>query len=586
MEGLKSEKIKNEFDNIIQADGPGNPREYVSKLTETLLKCASDVGIKTAKQNKKYASNNAPWFDKDCVRSKQALNNLAQKLTHDPNNYNIRETLFMNKRKFRHLIRKKKSAYKLSILQKMHVTKSRDIKQFWKLLDRISPKTVTAKTGNVSNEAWLTHFHSLFKTDNASGLPENRSDTGPLDHEINMDELIKASDILKGGKAPGLDNINNEMIQLSLQYHPHIFLVMFNKILRCGGDIPSWEISLLVPIHKQGSVDDPGNYRGISLLSCLAKFFHSILNNRLLEYCLDNKVLSPNQLGFLPGNRTSDAHLIIYNLIRKYCHRKGAKIYGCFVDFSKAFDSVPRDILLKKLLDIGITGKFFDHIKNMYNNDLVCVKINGQMSEEIKTSKGVRQGCILSPLLFNIFMSDLPRKLNQNCNVSISDEVKINCLLWADDIILLSETEEGLRSLLKDIDTYCKENGLNINIDKTKCMIFNKTGRLIRRNFYLGNIKLENVRSYKYLGLMFTPSGEIKTALDDLRARALKAYMKMRGSLGTGFNRYINDSIMLFDSLIKPILLYSSDFWGCLKLPQNNPIENLDMQFSKQVFGV
>ena len=121
--------------------------------------------------------------------------------------------------------------------------------------------------------------------------------------------------------------------------------------------------------------------------------------------------------------------------------------------------------MLKKLLDIGITGKFFDHIKNMYNNDLVCVKINGQMSEEIKTSKGVRQGCILSPLLFNIFMSDLPRKLNQNCNVSISDEVKINCLLWADDIILLSETEEGLRSLLKDIDTYCKENGLNINTD-------------------------------------------------------------------------------------------------------------------------
>ena len=222
----------------------------------------------------------------------------------------------------------------------------------------------------------------------------------------------------------------------------------------------------------------------------------------------------------------------------------------------------------------------------MYNNDSICIKINGCASEEFKTSKGVRQGCILSPLLFNIFMSDLPRKLNQDCSVTIDMNKKINCLLWADDIILLSETEQGLRNLLTDLELYCRENGLSVNIDKTKCMIFNKTGRLIRRNFYLDGNKLENVRSYKYLGLYFTPSGEIKTALDDLRSRALKAYMKLKATLGNGFRSYVNDTVMLFDSLIKPILLYSSDFWGCLKLPLNNPIENLHMQFCKNVLGV
>ena len=117
-------------------------------------------------------------------------------------------------------------------------------------------------------------------------------------------------------------------------------------------------------------------------------------------------------------------------------------------------------------------------------------------------------------------------------------------------------------------------------------MIFNKTGRLIRRNFYLGTSKLENVRSYKYLGLIVTPSGEIKSALDDLRARALKAYMSLKNKLGACFKDYVDDTISLFDILVKPILLYGSDFWGCLKCPKNNPIENLHMQFCRQLLGV
>ena len=127
---------------------------------------------------------------------------------------------------------------------------------------------------------------------------------------------------------------------------------------------------------------------------------------------------------------------------------------------------------------------------------------------------------------------------------------------------------------------------IKINTDKTKCMIFNPTGRLLHRNFFLGDCKLENVRSYKYLGLIFTPSGEIKSALDDLRSRALKAYMSLKNKLGVHFKDHIFDSIHLFDTLVKPILLYACDFWGCLKLPLNNPIENLYMQVCRQLLGV
>ena len=123
--------------------------------------------------------------------------------------------------------------------------------------------------------------------------------------------------------------------------------------------------------------------------------------------------------------------------------------------------------------------------------------------------------------------------------------------MLADDIILLSETEGGLNVLLNDLHKYSEENHLKINTDKTKCMIFNTTGRLMHRDFFLGDSKLKNVRSYKYLGLIFTPSGEIKSALDDLRSRALKAYMLLKNKLGAHFKDHISDSMHLFDALVK-----------------------------------
>ena len=139
--------------------------------------------------------------------------------------------------------------------------------------------------------------------------------------------------------------------------------------------------------------------------------------------------------------------------------------------------------------------------------------------------------------------------------------------------------------MLSTVETYCEENKLIINTDKTKCMIFNKTGRLLRNKFHLSGVELENVRSYKYLGVLFMPSGEIKSGLHDLCDRAFKAFMKLRNQMGSSFNQTPIITLDLFDTMIKPILLYSSDFWGCLKLPKENPIEKFHM-FCKRILGI
>ena len=117
-------------------------------------------------------------------------------------------------------------------------------------------------------------------------------------------------------------------------------------------------------------------------------------------------------------------------------------------------------------------------------------------------------------------------------------------------------------------------------------MIFNKTGKFFRRTFKFHNKNMFTTNSYKYLGFIVTPSGEITSGLKDLKDRALRAYFKLKSSMGHYFRLYPEVTISLFDALIKPILLYVSDFWGCLKMPTNNPIENTHMRFCKDLLGV
>ena len=420
------------------------------------------------------------------------------------------------------------------------------------------------------------------------GIPRNTSNEGILDYEISDEELNLATYILRKGKSAGLDSIPNEMITCLLSTKPEIIKKLFNSILLNPTIIRKWQVSMIFPIHKKGSKTNPNNYRGISLLSCLGKFFSAVLNSRLFKFVKERNILSKSQLGFIPGNRTSDALLILHNLVEFYCKKRKTYIFGCFVDFQKAFDSIPRYNLFEKLLTHNINGKFYDCLANLYIGDQSCIKIEDRITDTFIANQGVKQGCILSPLLFNIFLSDLQQKIEkaENDPAYASLNQPLGCLIWADDLLLLSQTEKGLNNMLEALRKFSKNNGLTINMDKTKVKIFNKTGRHIRRNFYLGNSKVETTREYKYLGFKITPSGGITAGLNDLKDRALRAFYKLKNKMGQAFQQYPQTTLKLFEMLIKPILLYSSDFWGILKLPKNNPFENVHMRVCKQILGV
>ena len=135
------------------------------------------------------------------------------------------------------------------------------------------------------------------------------------------------------------------------------------------------------------------------------------------------------------------------------------------------------------------------------------IKIGGMLSDPFDANQGVRQGCILSPILFNIFISDLPNILDdaENDPAKLGILKTLSCILWADDLVMISETKEGLTKMMEKLSEFASQNGLKINSEKTKCMIFNKNGRHIRCNIKCGDMIIHSTREYKYLAFLLTP---------------------------------------------------------------------------------
>ena len=214
-----------------------------------------------------------------------------------------------------------------------------DSKKFWKILDKFERKNDdTVFKQGIKDQRWVSHFKSIFQKQGVDvPLPQNTAEYGELDTEISLHELKIGAYVLRLGKSPGFDSISNEMLLCLLESNPEILCKLFNSILRNPHAIEKWSISMINPLHKSGSKMDPDNYRGISLLSCFSKYFSAILNTRLTKFAIDKNIFSKSQLGFLEGCRTSDAHLILSNLIEYYCKKKNDYIIRLLCGFQESF---------------------------------------------------------------------------------------------------------------------------------------------------------------------------------------------------------------------------------------------------------
>ena len=376
-----------------------------------------------------------------------------------------------------------------------------------------------------------------------------------------------------------------------------------NLIFSSGNYPSNWSRNLLVAIHKSGAKDDPDNYRGISISSCLSKLCSTVLYLRVLEVNESFSLINNKQIGFLKGYRTSDHILLIDTIIHEIVHKCKQRLFVAFIDLKKAYDKVNRNALLCKLRSKGFSGKFLNIIKAMLINVVQVPKINGKLLSQIVTKVGLKQGDNLSPILFNIFFDDVEEIFDTSCDpVILTDELSINHLLYADDMAILSLSSDGLQNSLDKLKVYCDKWHLELNTTKTKIIVFSTTGRPLKgyRFSYDGKI-LEQVREFKYLGTTLSGSGSLMCAKEKLRKQANKAYFPMLNALHK-IDFEALPSLHLFDSLIRPILNYNCEVWN--KLTKRNivairkgeiqlenlyfdfPAEKMQLQICRNILGV
>ena len=180
--------------------------------------------------------------------------------------------------------------------------------------------------------------------------------------------------------------------------------------------------------------------------------------------------------------------------------------FAVFIDFSKTYDRINRALLWHKLSILGIKEKILNLIKFLYEHVKCAIGINGTHTEWFYVNSGLKQGCILSPQLFKMFANDLVHAINElNCGLPYSDADHVSILLYDDDIVLLSDDELKMQTMLDCLNKWCRTWGLIINFDKSKAVHFKAVSSArIKFNFVCGNSSLELVDQYKYLRIVFT----------------------------------------------------------------------------------
>jgi exonuclease III len=574
----------------------GLDEERINNAVERITKIfhqVADKSLRKKTQNNTHTKKNKPWFNKTLSNLRQNVNKKGTLLTQFPADTNIRGSYYKSLKEYNRLRKQEQRKYKQSIVDKLDELQGNSPQEYWKLLKKLQQETENPAE-QITAEQWQAHFSKLNTrpTEHNKNTPQ-QVDTdfaiymtnAEINKHIEENEITQAIKTLKNNKATGLDGISNEM----LKYGQHTFTKplasLFNLILKSGNYPEQWSKGYISPIYKTGNPLSSDNYRGICINSCLGKLFNTVLNTRLTNYLNNHQVIHESQIAFNKGSRTSDHMFVLKTLIDKTVKANKKKLYTCFVDFKKAFDSLPHDMLLQKLKTQGINGNFFSCIKNMYAKAMICVKTQNKLTPFIQAEMGVRQGDVLSPNIFKIFINDLPQFLITNDEGAPKLNKKgIHCLLYADDLVILSQSKADLQDKLTKLDKYCSKWGLQINVDKTKTIIFSPNKTHTIEHFKIDNTRVECVSEYKYLGVIFSNNGSFEPAQRNLYGKGLKSYFKMSKLLSTE-KTSVKTVLHLFDHTIKPILLYASEIWGTfntnLTRIKRNPQCKLERAYDK-----
>ena len=556
------------------------------KLETCLKSAAQDTMPQACNRQGVHSRKQQPWFDTSC---KEAL---VQKNAVYKNLYSTAAEKEVAEKKFRSVTDRVKEAWTKQRNAELCETSARDPSRFWKAF-----KAPHSNACPVELSAQFEAFRALIGAE-SQPAPQRPADSGVstlcpddtcLNQDITADELSQRIKRLKRGKSPGNDGILADMIEDGGDLMQQCLLWLFNCML--ASHFPErLSVGLITAVYKSGDKSDMSNYRGITVGSVIAKLFAMMLEQRIASRAEEHAVKAKGQSGCRKDFRTTDNIFILRSRIdkQKQSRQKGkpGKLYCCFVDFKKAFDTVPRAVLWQVLEDLGVCGTISDIIKSLYAHDSAAGRSSQGISAIFRCLMGVKQGCPLSPTLFGLYVDGLEKHLLETADIDAPTlmGVMVPLLLYADDLILMSMSASGLQKQLDALASFCEQRQLTVNLSKTKVVVFEKR-RSAMCDFRLNGAMVERMDKYKCLGFVFHATKGLHFGTEALMAVARKALFAMRRRCAMLGIRDPALQCKLFDTLVLPILSYGCEVWG-VDAKCDAAAEALHKEFVKSLLGV
>lgn len=358
-----------------------------------------------------------------------------------------------------------------------------------------------------------------------------------------------------------------------------------NRVWKGEGWPEKWKDGVVVPILKKGEGDVVGDYRGVTLMPTAYKIYAAVLAERIKEEIEREEKIPHNQTGFRKGMGTMDSVYVLNYLVNKRIEGKRGGMVALFVDLKAAFDSVDREILGRAMRERGIREGLVKRVEELTRETKSRIRMGEECGREFWTARGIRQGCPLSPILFNILIADLEEKMKKGRwgGVELGEE-KVYTLAYADDVVLLAKEEGEMRSMMGKLEGYLEEKGLTLNVNKTKIMRFRKGGGRWRKvDWRWRGGRIEEVKEFTYLGYVMQRNGGQEA---HIRERVRRAAAVMGQVWGIGKRKFGSEwgkRLWLFDRLVWTVASYGVEIWGW---KERERVEKLEERYLRWVLGV